>query len=70
MAEVAVAHLNDEVSANALVSRLAVDGIRARVDRGLAAAYLTNTSNQVRVMVDERDAGKARAIADAGRSRR
>ena len=65
MAEVAVSFPRDETTAELIVSGLRLDGVAARVDRGLAGAYLTNTSNQLRVLVDEKDAKRARAIVDA-----
>jgi hypothetical protein len=70
MAEVAVAFPLDEATAQLIVSRLGVDGIKARVDRGLSGAYLTNTANQLTVLVDEKDAKKARAIVDAASPKR
>ncbi|MDQ2953102.1 MAG: DUF2007 domain-containing protein [Chloroflexota bacterium] len=62
MSEVAVAFPNDEVSAQIIASRLRAEGIPSRVDRGLNGAWLTAASGQLTVVVDERDAEKARAI--------
>jgi hypothetical protein len=70
MSEVAIAFPNDETSAQVIVSRLQVDGIAARVDRGLHAGWLTPAQGQMRVLVDERDEKKAREIVDAGAPRR
>ena len=63
MNEVAVAFPDDETTAGVIVGRLHVEGIDARIDRGMFAGWLA--PGQLRVMVDERDAKKARAIVDA-----
>jgi hypothetical protein len=70
MSEVAIAFPNDEANAQVIVSRLQIDGIVARVDRGLHAGWLTPAQGQMRVLVDERDAKKAREIVDAGTPKR
>jgi hypothetical protein len=70
MSEVAIAFPNDETSAQVIVSRLQVDGIAARVDRGLHAGWLTPAQGQMRVLVDKRDEKKAREIVDAGAAKR
>lgn len=69
MSEVAVAFPNDEASAEIIASRLRADGIAARVDRGLNGAWLTAASGQMTVVVDERDAEKAKAIVGEKRRR-
>lgn len=71
MAEIAVAFPPDEASAGVIVSRLAVDGIAARIDRGLYGAFLAPQQGQLRVMVDAAEAGRAREILEGnGRRRR
>lgn len=69
MSEVAVAFPNDEASAQVIASRLRAEGIAARVDRGLNGAWLTAASGQMTVVVDERDAEKARGIVGEKRHR-
>lgn len=62
MGEVGVAFPNDEASAEIMASRLRVAGIAARVDRGLNASYQTMPRNQITVLVDERNAKRAREM--------
>ncbi len=63
MAEVAVAFPNDETTAEVIASRLRVDGIAARVDRGLyGSAWQMSARGQVTVFVDERVAERAHKI--------
>ncbi len=69
MSEVAVAFPNDEASAQVIASRLRAEGVAARVDRGLNGAWLTAASGQMTVVVDERDAEKARGIVGEKRHR-
>ena len=70
MSEVAVAFPPDEATAAVIVSRLAVAGIPARIDRGLFGAYLTAQAGQISVVVDEKVAGRARKIVDERRRAR
>jgi hypothetical protein len=71
VSEIAVAFPADETIAGVIVSRLGVEGIAARIDRGLFGSALSAQGGQIRVMVDERDAGRARAIVEGeGRRRR
>jgi len=62
MAEVPVAFPSDETTAEVVASRLRVDGIAARVDRGLYGSWQVPARGQVTVLVDERDAKQARRI--------
>jgi type III secretory pathway lipoprotein EscJ len=62
MGEVAVAFPFDETSGEVLASRLRAEGIRARVDRGLYGVWLTAQPGQITVLVDEKDAARAKEI--------
>jgi hypothetical protein len=67
--DIAVAFPNDETSAELIAGRLRVEGIAARVDRGLYGAYLSPMHGQLTVVVAEADADKARKIVGAKRPR-
>jgi len=69
VSEVAIAFPNDEPSAAVIVSRLEAAGIAARIDRGLAASYQVAPIGHVTVLVNERDAKRARQIVGARDSR-
>ena len=63
MTEVAVAFPNDEATAEVIASRLRIDGVPARVDRGLhGSSRQVSARGHITVLVDERDAAKAHGI--------
>ncbi len=69
MGDVAVAFPNDEASAHVIASRLGASGIAARVDRGLHASWQVAPIAQLTVLVDERDAERAREVLGTERPR-
>jgi hypothetical protein len=60
--EVGVAFLNDEVTAQVVASRLGAAGIASRVDRGLVPTGQVAHRGQITVLVDARQAAKARKL--------
>jgi hypothetical protein len=64
MREVAVAFPTSEAAAEVIASKLRTEGIAARVDRGLLPA---GQPAQIRVVVDESEADRARKIVGGPR---
>lgn len=63
MGEVAVAFPNDETTAEVIASRLRVDGIAARVDRGLhGSSWQVPARGHITILVDARDAARAHKV--------
>lgn len=53
---------NEEASAALIVDRLGVSGIAARIDRGLHGSWQVAARGHISVMVDARDAARARRV--------